>query len=57
VLQKLFDGLRLKTASSQKLWQIVPILDHLLSEEALRSKTSRLDRELLVRISDWERGQ
>ncbi|KAL2941233.1 DNA polymerase [Bienertia sinuspersici] len=36
VLQKLFDGLRLKTASSQKLWQIVQILDHLLSEEALR---------------------
>ncbi|KAL2923272.1 Cytochrome c oxidase subunit 2 mitochondrial, partial [Bienertia sinuspersici] len=47
VLQKLFDGLRLKTASSQKLWQIVQILDHLLSEEALRSKTFRLDRELL----------
>jgi len=61
VLQKLFDDLRLETASPQKRRQIVQILGHLLKDETLRfgnrDKKFNLNTELLVRISDWERDQ
>ena len=61
VLRRLFADLKLETASPQKLQQIGQILDGLLRDDTLRfgnrDPRFNLNRELLVRISDWERDQ
>ena len=57
MLQKLFDDLRLETASPLKLQQILRILEQMKWNSSLKGRDFRLDLELGHRVHDWEREQ
>lgn len=57
VLQKLYDDLKLETASPQKRRQIVQLLEHMKGDETSKQRNLSLKTNLLVRIGDWEREQ